>query len=250
MTDIHTHILPGIDDGAIDIDTARKMLEAEYVQGVRTVVFTPHYYSKKSPAEFLKQRQESFDSIKAYIPSDMDVRLGTEVHFTSFVMPSPETLERFAIAGTRYILFEFPFIERWHPELLERMFDLVSETDCMPIIAHAERYWMFQKNPEYISTLVERGCLIQVNVQSFLDKYEKRFAYALLKHGLVHCVASDTHDTDLRAPNLLAFEKKMQKEGYLAEWKKIKATTERIMQGDLINPYVGKPIRRIFGFYK
>lgn len=250
MTDIHTHILPGIDDGATDIETAKKMLETEYAQGVKTVVFTPHYYSKKSPLQFLKQRQEAFDSIKEFIPESVNARLGVEVHFSGVVMPSPETLERFAIEGTHYVLFEFPFTEAWHPELLERMLDLVSETDCLPIIAHAERYWAFQKKPEYISTLVERGCLIQVNTQSFSDRYEKKFAYALLKHGLIHCIASDAHDTDLRSPNLLNFEKKMLKEGYQAEWEKIKETTARILAGEYVQPLVGKPIRKIFGFYK
>lgn len=250
MTDIHTHILPGIDDGATDIDTAKKMLETEYAQGVKTVVFTPHYYSKKSPSQFLAQRQGAFNSIKECIPTDMDVRLGVEMHFTGMVMPAPEAVERFAIQGTKYVLFEFPFTEEWHPELLERMFDLMSETDCMPLIAHAERYFIFQKHPEYISALVSRGCLIQVNAQSFTDRYEKKFAYALLKHGLIHCVASDAHDTDLRAPNLAEFEKKMIKEGYSKEWEKIKKTTARILAGERVQPVLGKPIRKIFGFYK
>lgn len=201
MIDLHTHILPHIDDGAKDSSVTAEILRKEVEQGVKTVVFTPHYYCKKrTPEQFVEKRARMFEHIQPLIPENLSVRLGCELHFTGLNMPEFEELCKLAIEGTKYILLEFPFTTAWSGELLDKVNEFIEETEYRPIIAHIERYREVQKNPAYASVLVDMGCLLQVNADSFLDKRDKKLAFALLEHGLVHCLGTDSHDAELRSP--------------------------------------------------
>lgn len=84
MTDLHTHILPGIDDGAIDEGVSSEQMKSLLEQGVDKVVFTSHYYGRKrSPKQFLEARADAFGRIKDLIPEGMETYLGAEVHFAA-----------------------------------------------------------------------------------------------------------------------------------------------------------------------
>ena len=156
MIDIHTHILPHIDDGAKDTATALAMLHKEWEQGVEEVVLTSHFYGRhRSPEQFLEKRNAAFERLRLQLPEGLKVRLGAEVHFTGRNMPENEELCRLAIEGTNYILIEFPFTTAWTGELLDRLNDFILDTGYTPIIAHAERYSEIKKCPALISELVQ-----------------------------------------------------------------------------------------------
>ena len=105
MTDIHTHILPGIDDGAKDEKVSEEMLSALYAQGVRRVVFTPHYYGNhRSPQDFLKLRSEAYEKIKGVVPAGMQTALGAEVHFSETVAANADSVLRFTRSLARSML--------------------------------------------------------------------------------------------------------------------------------------------------
>lgn len=250
MIDIHTHILPHIDDGAKDTATAVAMLQSEIAQGVDTVVLTSHYYGKKySPQQFLKKRAQAFAHLQKQIPSGIAVRLGAEVHFTGMNMPPFEELCPLAIEGTKYILLEFPFTQRWTKSLLDEVANFISETGYTPIIAHVERYYEVQKTPLIATELVQMGCLLQVNAQSFLEKRERKLAFALVKHGLAHCVGSDTHDTEGRAPNFERAKKYLEKAGYSTWWESTQENMKTVLQGGHVRIECGKPIKKRFWKY-
>ena len=249
MIDMHTHILPQIDDGAKDLETAEKLLLVEETQGVREIVFTPHYYGqKRSLQQFLEQRNESVQTLQACIPPTLKCRLGAEVHITGVNDPSDDKLCALAIEGTRYVLMELPFTGRWNKSLFTRIESFIADTGYFPIIAHAERYERFRKNPFILNELVKKGCLIQLNTHAFLRKSTQRFAYALLKRGLVHCLGTDTHDTDNRIPDYASAKAAVIDAGYEHEWNEIQTNMHRILSGEILRVRY-TPLRKFLRWY-
>ena len=250
MIDMHTHILPRIDDGAKDSTMSAFMLKKEAEQGVKTVVLTSHFYGRKhGPAHFLERRAASFQRIKDKIPEGMQVRLGAEVHFTGVNVAEHEELCKLAIEGTNYILIEFPFTEKWTYELLDKLAEFISETGYTPIIAHVERYREVRKRPAYLSELIEMGCLLQVNTQSFLNKKDKKLAFTLLRKGMVHCIGTDTHDMDGRAPIYAEAENAVKDAGYEAEWDKIQENMSKVLANEEVEVNPPQTVKKFFGKY-
>ncbi len=250
MIDIHTHVLPQIDDGAKDVDVAAAMLKEELSQGVRTVLLTSHYYGKRhSPARFLEKRTESFERLKPYIPEGIEVRLGAEVHFTGVNMPQFDALCKLAIEGTKYILIELPFRKVWSTRLMERLEDFIGETGYTPIIAHVERYMDVLKNPSLVTEFVKMGCLIQVNADSFWDKHTRGFTRALLKKGLVHCIGTDAHNLEERAPTMAKAKETLEKAGFSAAWDRSQEIMQNVLEGGQVWVETDKRVKKLFGLY-
>ncbi len=250
MIDFHTHILPHLDDGAKDTATAVEMLRAEMAQGVTTVLCTPHYYGKRYPDKFLAQRNAAYEHLKERIPEGIAVRLGAEVHFTGINVPEYEQLCKLAIEGTKYILLELPFVEKWTNRLLPAIADFVYDTGYTPIIAHVERYREVLKKPAIVSQLIDMGCLIQVNARAFTEKREKKFAFTLLKHGFVHCIGSDAHDLDRRSVELLTAKNAVETAGYIDQWKNAQVIMQRVLNDEEMRVPLGEPIKKMFGSYR
>ena len=250
MIDIHTHILPHIDDGAKDSATAIAMLNMEREQGVHTLLLSPHYYGKtRSPKEFLEKRQEMYARIREQIPTDLQIRLAAEVHFTGINPIDDEEMCSLAIEGTEYLLVEFPFTTAWTASLLDRLSQFVYDTAYTPIIVHVERYQEVKKKPALLTELIHMGCLLQVNTGSFLGGKDKGFAYALLKHGLVHCLGTDTHDAEDRAPDYAQAKQALERAGFGQEFEQIQENMRCILDNQPIAKFECKPITKIFGLY-
>ena len=250
MIDMHTHILPHIDDGAKESLVSVAMLQLELDQGVHTVLFSPHYYGRRhSPARFLERRNAAFERLKSKIPEGINVRLGAEVHFTGINVLEADDFCSLAIEGTKYILVELPFDTAWHGEILDKLSALIAETGYTPIIAHVERYDEVWKNPAIVSSLVRMGCLIQVNTYAFLDKKEKRLAFALLKHGLVHCIGSDAHDMGQRRPNVLDAKKAFEQAGFANEWEQIQQNMQNVFADKAVERAFSTPVKKFLWWY-
>lgn len=249
MVDIHTHVLPDLDDGAKNERESAELLRQEQEQGVHEIVFTPHYYGKKRPLkEFVAQRQAALEKIREYIPEGMRFRLGAEIHMTGVNDPCDDVLCALAIEGTKCVLFEFPFTEKWNKSLLQRVNEFINDTDYIPVIAHIERYKEVRKNPAIVAKLVHMGCLVQVNTRAFLDKRTKRFAFALLKNGLVHCLGTDTHSPLMRAPDYAAAREAVEAAGYAKEWKRAQLHMRKLFDNESIR-ITYKPVKKFLGLY-
>ena len=197
----------------------------------------------------MQKRQSSFAKIQQNIPKGINTVLGAEVHFNGTNVYNFDKLKELTIANTKYILIEFPFIEGWSSALIQKLFTFMEQTDCIPILAHIERYIEVRNNPKLVSTLVEAGCLLQVNASSFLDKQNKRFAFTLLKKGLVHCIGSDAHNVAERISQYDKTKGIIIKAGFESEWTLIQNTMKVILQNEPV--LVRKPgkVKKIFGFY-
>ena len=187
----------------------------------------------------------------------MQYKLAAEVHFTGVNVAEFEELALLAIesedelplnARTKYILIEFPFTSAWTKSLLDRLYEFISETGCVPIIAHAERYTEIWKRPMFITELVQMGCLIQVNASSFFDKQQRKLAMAILKHGYMHCIGTDAHDMAQRSPDW-SVQEFFYKGGYTEAWKRSQEIMRKIIEGEQVCVDAGKPIKKFMGLY-
>lgn len=205
FADLHTHILPGADDGAATVQDAWELVRLAHANGTRTLFLTPHYrgvYRKNTPAA-LRETFSVFSQIIREEFPDMRLYLGSEVHYES---AAPEKLAEgriLSLNGSDYVLLEFS-----SASLRSQIITGVSETlrhGFTPIIAHAERYRAFLDDGALIDEVLDMGALIQLNADSVMGNLGfrvKRFCHRLLKAGKVHFIASDAHDAKRRPPLL------------------------------------------------
>ncbi len=249
MIDFHTHILPGLDDGAKTEEMSLALLVREQEQGVREVVFTPHYYAKKRTLdEFLQDRAEAFARIKDRIPEGLSVRLGAEVHLTGVNDPSDDALCSLAIEGTKCVLVEFPFTEEWHENLLSRVQSFAQDTGYIPVVAHVERYACVLQNPSILEKLAKAGCLLQVNTSAFYVKSTRKFAKALLNKCMVHCIGTDTHNLTKRAPDYVQARWYIHRDGQEMEFRSAQGCMKRLLAGEKVHAIYSR-VRKFFGWY-
>ena len=210
MTDLHTHILPGMDDGAKTVEDSLSMLRMEREQGVDTVVLTPHFYrDRENPKRFLQRRKDAAVVLGRQILSLPEgereklprMRLGAEVTWWPN-MAEWEELPDMCIGKTKNLLLELPFTP-WNDQMMYRLHDFYGQTGITPVIAHLERYLKGQQ-PEYIREVLRLGFPIQLDCDLLLRPLSRGGILKLLRQGQAHLLASDCHDCVRRAPNLNA----------------------------------------------
>jgi len=205
--DIHSHVLPGIDDGAQDERDALEMLRIAANDGICQIIATPHFHYRRGHAspEQIKQAVSKMQELlnKEEIP--IKLHTGNELYYTHELLETVKAGEALTMAGSDYVLLEFS------PETEERrirnaVYEFLNE-GYYPIIAHMERYQAFQKHQDFAEEISEMGAYFQINAGSLLGNagwQTKHFARLMLKNGLIQFVATDAHDTTKRAPT---FEK-------------------------------------------
>ena len=179
LVDLHCHILPGIDDGARDLNISMALLRKEIQDGVAGIVFTPHFhYERISVEDFAAKRRAAFLQVaKAAKETGLPLaaKLGAEVYFTT-ALPSLD-LRALAFAKSNYILIEFP--TTCHPAGIDETLYAVRQRGYTPILAHVERYPFVTEDPTLLYNWVSVGCLAQINASGLVR--EGRTAHWLLK---------------------------------------------------------------------
>ncbi len=199
LTDYHCHILPDMDDGAQDAETALEMIEMMREQGVERIIATPHFYAheERSLTEYLLRREDAFESIAdfAAVP---DIILGAEVAVEHGISKI-HGIEQLAVEDSDMILLELPYrdLEDW---MLEEINAVSSEYGLKIILAHVHRYMQYY-SPENLGKLLGIDAVFQFNNDSFLVPEEKELLERVLKAGIQVVFGSDSHNTDGRAPN-------------------------------------------------
>lgn len=213
MIDIHTHILPWMDDGAADIYETLEMAAIAAESGVRKIVATPHcnipgVYENYFGETYLKTFEKAREAIRREgIP--VELLPGTEA-FATYNLPELIVDKKvMPLNQSRYVLMEFSFDE--DPGYAKDILQRVKAIGALPVIAHAERYEFVQDYQEIAREWVNNGYVIQVNKGSFMGRFgrhAKTAAYSLLDSNLVSVVASDAHGAGRRTPYMLdAYEK-------------------------------------------
>ena len=192
MIDIHSHILPLVDDGSVDMENSLAMLKECYDIGITDVILTPHYRGKfcKTPQELTT----AFRSFKRRVKKEgiaINVHLGQEIYFTSDFMNELSEGKILTLNGTKYILIECPYDDDC--DVTDLVYEL-NYRDYVPIIAHVERFPYISF--EEIKEIKKLGGLIQINASSLFSKdrrVDKKKIKKLFKNDLVDFVSSDAH---------------------------------------------------------
>lgn len=207
MIDLHTHVLPAIDDGANDLDETLAMLTIAVADGTATIVGTPHYagYDGTDPT-YPHRVAERLAMVRQRIRErnlPIEVHGGFELSLTPALAELGPAARALGIHASRYLLVELPFTI-WPPFAHEVLFRLQS-AGLRPILAHVERYAVVLRDEEVARDLVRRGTLLQVNSDSLLGRGGRRIqrcARHLLDRGLISFLASDAHSAGHRPPGL------------------------------------------------
>jgi protein-tyrosine phosphatase len=212
--DIHSHMLPGVDDGAENLEEAMAMIDLAYNEGTRKLILTPHYVrggndykENELPGLF-----ENFRDEVGKVHPDMELFLGNEILYEEGVISDLKEGLIQTINNTKYVLVEFN-IRTSYVQLYEAMQKLANAR-FRPIIAHVERYRCLFKHIERIEELTRMEVLLQMNISSvyggLLDE-NARWCKKLVKEGYISLFGTDAHDMEDRAPYIKEYASWIEK---------------------------------------
>lgn len=195
MTDFHTHILPGMDDGVASVEEAVKVLQLLYRHGFSDVVLSSHYYSNREPMQsFLERREQSVKRLMNAVQGQAVPRLhlGAEVYLTSLLFNNLELAPLTVNGEGKYMLTELPYDHKLSSSTLADLERLCYVRSITPVLAHIERYpYLLDKRG--LLPLLEMGCKVQVNCRAFTVQGYKRKLKSLVKHGMLDALGTDVH---------------------------------------------------------
>ena len=197
MTDIHSHVLYGIDDGSQTIEESIELLKKLASVGFTNIIATPHYIEGSEYACQNEEKLKRYNKLKEKIEEEninINLYLGNEAFVNNHLSNDIKEGNIYTLNNSKYLLFELPF----HDQIIN-LRDLVYELKIdgyIPILAHPERYSYFWKNTDILDELKEDGLLFQSNFSSVLGYYgkhcQKTLKY-LLKKGYVDYLGTDIH---------------------------------------------------------
>lgn len=202
MVDIHSHILPSLDDGAQSLEEALSMAKIAANGGINHMVASSHgNYFSYTLDEYWEQLEKLQSCLKQqHIP--LTLYSGMEIFVDGDVSPLLERRGLLTLNRTNYLLIEFPFEDR--ARNVQKNIAALQQKGYKIVLAHPERYLFIQKDPEFAYYLEETGCVLQVNQGSLLGDFGGRaemLARQLLSDGVVGVIATDAHDPRYRAPS-------------------------------------------------
>lgn len=209
FADMHCHVLPGVDDGAKDMEETLNMLRIAYKDGIRQVIATPHYHigRMKTRADEVRMCVDKLQKAAEVLFPGMHIYLGQEIYYYSDVIKDLKSGKALTMSDSRYVLLEYSTTVSFN-EIRDSVYEMVTE-GYIPIIAHVERYGSLYDSGDSIRKLIDEGAYIQVNADSIIKSgtTAKKFIKILLKNRLIHFVGTDAHDTAKRMPCLAAAAK-------------------------------------------
>lgn len=217
MIDLHMHILPGMDDGARDLEQSVRMADMAADSGVSVIAATPH---SNLPGQALKEHRSRYRRILGQVRQRLEeekslVTLveGMEILADLDAVSKLKEGLLLTLGGTNHPLIEFPFdVEiRTAFVCLEKFLN----EGYVPVLAHPERYGCVMDHPELVYEWYQMGVIIQVNKGSILGRFGRRVqrtADRLLRHRLAAVAASDAHSPAIRTPDLTELEYVLDRE--------------------------------------
>ena len=206
MIDMHSHILPGIDDGAADWDQSLAMARVAVEDGIKEMVCTPHWFLGKyeNDRQNVLPRFAEFKKRLASAEIPLKAHPGTELRIDISILDRLKAGTLLTLNdGSGYVLLELP--DETLPENLHEFFWNLQINGYRPILSHVERNSWLRKNPHILFNWVQNGILTQITAASLLGAFTeeiREFALFLVDHRLVHMVVTDTHGIRRRPPKL------------------------------------------------
>lgn len=216
FADLHVHLVPAVDDGPATMEETLAMLRAAHRSGTRRMVATPHLFSPHFPSVAAADLRRAGESMLAALRKleasesnaflrDMTIGLGAEHYVTTELFKALGSGEVLPLDTSRYLLIELSYYQT--PEFVHTAISRIQDAGFTPVLAHVERYPLFEAEPSHLERLAADGCVLQVNAESVLGGWRsplRRRVRRLLATGVVHLVASDGHNLGRRPPELAA----------------------------------------------
>lgn len=194
--DLHSHLLPGLDDGAANLEESLALITKLKELGFRKCVTTPHImedFYKNNPENIREKLKIVREAIKNE-GIDIEIEAAAEYFLDEWFLEKLKKGDELLTFGQKYLLVESPLMNR--PANLNEYFFQIRVAGYKPVLAHPERYLYFSRNFENYQDLVDRQVYLQVNLNSLTGHYSpeaKKTAEKLIRRGMVHFVGSDTH---------------------------------------------------------
>lgn len=207
MIDIHTHILPDLDDGAENFEEACIMAEMAVKSGVTALITTPHsndeYGFLNEESLYMQKKFDDFRKILKMEKLSLEIYRGMEIWASADIPDKIQNGRLLTLNRSRYILIEFAFTEDawWFDAIIRE----ILAHGLIPIIAHPERYMCVQEDPDILLEWKQLGAYAQMNKGSILGRFGNRAAYTaenLLKNQMYSFIASDAHHYDMRTTDM------------------------------------------------
>ena len=194
--DMHSHLLPGLDDGVATLEQAEEIIVSLIALGYRRIITTPHVMSdayRNTPEGIGAKLRELQEHLKKK-GIDIPVAAAAEYYLDESLFKMVEGNQPLLTFGDNYVLFETNFITE--PFNLKEFIFLATTRGYKLILAHPERYLYLQNNLGKVQDLLDRGVLMQVNISSLTGYYSKpvrQMAVQLIDKGMIHWLGSDCH---------------------------------------------------------
>lgn len=202
MIDIHSHILPGIDDGAQDEQASIAMAKQAVAEGIHTIIATPHHKNGQyeNNKDAILQAVEKLNQVLLAQSIPLTILPGQELRMNGDILADYDAGELLTLNQTKYLFIEFPtgHVPRYAEQLL---YDIQLK-DLVPIIVHPERNQELMTTPNMLYQFVKKGALTQVTAASLtggFGKKIKKFTHQLIEANLTHFIASDAHNVTTRS---------------------------------------------------
>jgi protein-tyrosine phosphatase len=245
LIDLHSHVLPGLDDGSADLDEAVAMCRAAASDGITVLAATPHV--RRDYPTTPEQMERTLAEVREAAGDTVQLVPGGEIDFAELDRP-PEELARFALAGNpRFLLVETPYVG-WSLRLAEQLFTLRAR-GITPVLAHPERNREVQRQPGLLEPIVAGGTLVQVTaaaVDGRLGRNSSTCAAALIERKLAHLIASDAHAPSVREIGMSSAVAAVGDEA-LARWLTLEVPRAIVDDARMPpRPVASRPRRRFF----
>ena len=207
MIDMHSHILPKIDDGAKYIEETYKLIKEAENSGFEAIITTPHYMEHYYEANEA-QRKEIINELQ----SNIKLYIGNEIYLSENIIKLLEQNKASTINNTKYVLFEMPMNAK-PMNLYDVVYELLQHK-FIPILAHPERYIFVQKEPQIICDLIQNGVLMQANYGSIIGEYGTKaqtIVQAFLRNNMIHFLGTDAHKSNTIYPKIPQIINKLEK---------------------------------------
>ena len=238
MTDIHSHILFGVDDGSNSIEESIELLKTLKSIGFNNVILTPHYIKGNTYNINNKEKLYKLNILKEEVKKNkinINLYLGNEIYISTSIVEDIQKGNAYTLNNSKYLLFELPF----HNKIIN-IKDIIYEIKLegyIPILAHPERYEYFQKNYHLVDELKEEGLLFQSNYASIIRYYgkesEKLLKY-MLKKKYINYLGTDIHHLSQTTiiDNFKKIEKKLMKIVGEEYYKEIITNGDKILKSN------------------
>lgn len=233
MIDVHCHVLPGMDDGAADMEESIHMLRMAWEQGIHSVIATPHYSSafrNERRSLIIEACRGLEQEAQEKIDADFRVYPGLEYLYSQGMLEKAENGRLLTLAESGYVLVEFLPSVSWKE--MYRAVRTLQHCSYHPVIAHVERYRAVREN-DRAEELLEAGCLLQMNYGPVGGKWleeRTRWCRKMLLEGNIHFLGTDMHNAEDRSPRITEAVRWMDKhldEDYVEEI--CKGNAERLL---------------------